>query len=125
MSDTASELSRTVADDRHYATKTLAQTHRQRSFQYREYAGRSLSRREQSLAAAVFKVFTEPLDARNLGLAEHGEELILTPRKVARIGRQKRLDFSCHLSANCSNAPLLNRNAHIDRGVNVTAQYLS
>ena len=93
-------------------------------FHYHEYAGRSLSRREQSLAAAVFPVFTEPLDARNLGLAEHGEELILAPRKVARIGRQKRLDFSCHLSAKlqCS---LLNRNAHIDRGVNVTAQYLS
>jgi hypothetical protein len=60
-----------------------------------------------------FLVFTEPLDARNLGLAEHGEELILAPRKVARVGRQKGLDFSCHLSANCSNAPLLDRNAHI------------
>jgi hypothetical protein len=98
---------------------------RLRSFQYREYAGRSLSRREQSLAAAVFPVFTEPLDARNLGLAEHGEELILAPRKVARVGRQKGLNFSCHSSANCSNAPFLNRNAYIDRGVNVTTQYLS
>jgi hypothetical protein len=82
-----------------------------------------LSRREELLAALVFPVFTEPLDARNLGLAEHGEELIPAPRKVARVGWQKGLDFSCHLSPNCSDVPLLNRNANIDRGVNVTVQY--
>ena len=64
------------------------------------------------------------VDARNLGLAVHGEELIPAPRNVARVGWQKGLDFSCHLSANCRNVPLLNRNANIDRGVNVTVQYL-
>jgi hypothetical protein len=101
----------------------FAQTRCQRSFQYNEYAGCSLSRREELLAAVVFPVFTEPLDARNLGLAEHGEELIPAPRKVARVGWQKGLDFSCHLSANCSNVPV--SNANIYRGVNVTVQYLS
>jgi hypothetical protein len=107
LSDIANELSRTDAHDRHYATKTIAQTRRQRSFQYHEYAGCSLSRRDESLAAVVLPVFTEPLDARNLGPAEHGEELIRAPRKVARVRWQKGLDFSCHLSANCSDVPLL------------------
>jgi hypothetical protein len=118
LSDIASKLSWTDAYDWHYATKTIVQTRRQRSFQYHEYAGRTLSRREQSLAAAVFPVFSEPLDAQNIGLAEHGQELILASRKVARERRQKGLDFSCHLSANCSNAP------HVDRGVSISGPIL-
>jgi hypothetical protein len=62
-----------VADDLRRAAEAVARSHHQRAFQHYEHAGRSLARREERLAAAVFTTFAEPLDARDVSLVECGK----------------------------------------------------
>jgi hypothetical protein len=80
LSDLASKLSRSMAHDLRGAAETVARSHRQRAFQDQEHAGRPLSRPEEPLAAAELPSFAEPLDARDVSLAEYRKGLIMAPR---------------------------------------------
>jgi hypothetical protein len=68
-----------MAHDLRRAAEAVARSHRQRAFQHHEHAGRPLSRREQPLTAAVLPTFSEPFDARDVGLGEYGKGLIAAP----------------------------------------------
>jgi hypothetical protein len=73
-----------VAHDGHHVTETVAPGRRQRTFEHHEHARCLLSCRNQSLAVAVLPTFTEPRDASDLSLAEHGKGLIMALRTAAR-----------------------------------------